>query len=115
MFNYRLADLENLHKDLSTNLSILFSSPDITSSDSCPHSNTIYTDNNSDWKRWSECLLNAAARHISTKCLKKRRSPPWFDSEIAHPYKRKETAKTKAKNSGQFNHRRKISENFVGL
>ena len=55
--------------------------------------------------------MDAVYRHIPTKIIKKRKSPPWFDSETQHLLNKKETAKRKAKSNPNGN----IWENFRDL
>ena len=68
-------------------------------------------DIDNDWRRWCDCFMDAVYRHIPTKIIKKRKSPPWFDSEAQHLLNKKETARRKAKRNPNGN----IWENFRDL
>ena len=88
VLDYRSADLEGLFKTLtSINLSSLISSeePDNnhnkpTHNSNNPNTNSSDIDNN--WQRCCDCFMDAVYRHIPTKVVKKRKSLPWFDSEV---------------------------------
>jgi hypothetical protein len=76
VFHYCQADWKNLHNDLTIGLSSIL--PESMDNDSS-HNTTV--DINIVWQRWRNCLLNAATRHIPTKVVKRRNTPPWFDNE----------------------------------
>ena len=86
--------------------------------------NSVYADSGStsltnddiyqEWRNWNNRFLEIVSRHIPTKVIKKRTSPPWFDHEIRHLLKKKETARRKAKKSGCLSHWRiSSSTSFV--
>ena len=108
IFDYNSADWENLYKDLSANFT---QSSSLLGSGSNCSSNSKNVDIDVAWQKWSESFINTVSRHIPTKVVKRRGSPPWFDSEIRHLFKRKETARRKAKKSSRPNH----WENFRNL
>ena len=70
VFDYSKADWESLYKILSVQ----------------------NDDIDQEWRNWSNRFLEIVSRHIPTKVIKKRTSPPWFDHEIRHLLKKKETA-----------------------
>ena len=77
----------------------IYISPEIADGDPSPveHINMI-------WQRWRDKLMDAAVRHILTKIVKRRNTPLWFDSQSSrHRYKRKETARRKAKRTSKPN------------
>ena len=47
--------------------------------------------------------MDTAVRHIPSKIVKRRNTPLWFDSESSHLYKRKKTARRKAKRTSKPN------------
>ncbi len=108
IFDYNSADWKNLYKELSANFTQ--SSSLLGSSSNCS-SNSKNVDIDVAWQKWNESFINTVSRHIPTKVVKRRGSPPWFDSEIRHLFKRKETARRKAKKSSRPNH----WENFRNL
>ena len=118
VLDYGSADWEGSFKSLSSiNLSssiASYESDGHNSSKPTNNSNNLKTnsaDIDSDWQRWCDCFMDAVYRHIPTKVIKKRKSPPWFDGETRHLLNKKETARRRAKRNPNSN----IWENFRDL
>lgn len=117
VLDYRSADWESLFKTLSSiDLSPSIVSDEIDSNNPDKFSlnfnlNSNPGDIDKDWQRWCDRFMDAVHRHIPTKVMKKRKSPPWLDNEIRHLLNKKETARRKAKKSSRIN----LWENFRDL
>ena len=74
-----------------------------------PSINSIGID--SDWQQRMDLFLGAVADHIPVKTFKRKDTPPWLDNEIKRLLKKKETARRKAKKTGNP----KIHEKFRAL
>ena len=57
-----------------------------------------------EWRIWRDRFLEIVSRHIPTEVLRRRSSLPWFDQEIRHLMKKKETTRRKAKKSDRLSH-----------
>ena len=101
IFDYSKADWESLYKILSETFN-----PQQGNSVYADSGSTSLTNDDIDqeWRNWSNRFLEIVCRHIPTKVIKKRTSPPWFDHEIRHLLKEKETARRKAKKCGCLSH-----------
>ena len=104
VFDYGLADWEDLFKTLSQ--SELSRSEEITINNGKTNDSacTEASDINDDWQRWTNLFLNCVALYIPQNTIKRRSTPPWFDSEVKHLMKKKETARRKAKKTLRRHH-----------
>ena len=101
VFDYSQANWESLYKDLTDTFNNLQDNNVSADSNS---TSLIDDDIDQEWQNWSDRFLEIVSRHIPTKVLRRRRSPPWFDNETRHMLKKKETARRKAKKSGRLCH-----------
>ena len=83
VFDFQNADWNGLHETLSH----LDLSPDSTSEN----------DINSDWLKWKDLFLGAAAKHIPQKSFKRRNTPRWIDGEVKQLLHKKDSCRRKAK------------------
>ncbi|XP_028414165.1 uncharacterized protein LOC114537227 [Dendronephthya gigantea] len=105
VFNYRLANWDGLFQELAQ---LGFADDSGVTVDTQFAVDTSTTANMIDvdvtWQHWSARFLETVSRHIPTKTIRRRNTPPWFDSEVRHLLKKKETARRKAKSSGRTCH-----------
>ncbi|XP_028417866.1 uncharacterized protein LOC114542544 [Dendronephthya gigantea] len=111
VFNYRLADWEGLFEKLSqidiTSNVVLTGDSGASDGDARNHASAynVTTENIDEiWRCWNELFLKAVTQYIPTKTIRRRNTPPWFDSELKHLINKKETARRKAKITGKTQH-----------
>ena len=74
VFNFQYANWDALYETLSH--------LDLTPSES--------TDIDTDWTKWKDSFLGAAAKHSPQNNFKRRSTPLWIDSEVKHLLQKKD-------------------------
>ncbi len=81
VFNFQHANWDALYETLSH--------LDLTPSE--------FTDIDTDWTKWKDSFLGAAAKHIPRKNFKRRSTPLWIDGEVKHLLQKKDSCRRAAK------------------
>ena len=65
---------------------------------------------NSDWTFWKDAFMSAVSDFIPTKKIQGKNTSPWITSEIIHPLRKKEAARSKLKKSPTDHKQQKYRE-----
>ena len=94
IYNFKNTDFDALPKDILESTVL----------------NDVVTDNGIDtaWSDWSSALMDIIRKHAPKTHVRDVSSPPWFDSEVRHLQKQKETSRRRAVRTNLPSHKAKF-------